>query len=95
MRGFLSGAALSLGNPKAALFYLAVFPGFFDIPRLAGSDIAAIYAIIAVILVGGHLLWAAAAARARHLLRTPRAVRTVNRLSGGLLAGAGVAIIAT
>lgn len=94
-RGWLAGAALSLGNPKAALFYLAVFPGFFDIPRLQGADIAAIYAIIATILVGGHLLWAAAAARAGRLFHTPRALHTVNRLSGGLLAGAGLAIAAT
>ena len=94
-RGFLSGAALSLGNPKAALFYLAVFPGFFAIPALTAADIAAIYAIIATILVGGHLLWAAAAARAGRLLRTPRAMCAVNRVSGGVLAGAGLAIAAT
>lgn len=94
-RGFLSGAMLSLGNPKAALFYAAVFPGFFDIPALTGADIAAIYAVIAAILVGGHVLWAAAAARAGRLLRSPRALRTANRISGSVLAGAGVAIAAT
>lgn len=94
-RGVLSGAALSLGNPKAALFYAAVFPGFFDIPALTGADIAAIYAVIAAILVGGHLLWAAGAARAGRLMRSPRAVRAVNRASGGVLAGAGLAIAAT
>ena len=93
--GFLSGATLSLGNPKAALFYLAVFPGFFDIPRLGLSDVAMIYATIATILIGGHLIWAALAARAGRMLRTPRRVRTVNRVSGGLLTGAGVAIAAT
>ena len=95
LRGFAAGAVLGLGNPKAALFYLAVFPGFFDIANLGAADIAAIYAIIAAVLVCGHLLWAAAAARAGRLLRTPRSLRTVNRLSGGVLAGAGLAIAAT
>lgn len=94
-RGLAAGALLSLGNPKAALFYAAVFPGFFDIAALGPAEIGAIYAVIASILVGGHLLWAAAAARAGRWLGDARAVTATNRVCGGVLTGAGVAIAAT
>lgn len=94
-RAALSGAALGLGNPKAALFYVALFPGFFDVSRLTVWDALAIIAVIAPIMVGGNLIWAAVAARAGRALTSARAVRTVNRLSGGVLGAAGVAIAAS
>lgn len=93
--GFLAGLAVSLGNPKAALFYAAVFPGFFDIPSLTPADIAMICAVIATIVLTGHLAWAAAAARAGRLLRTPRHRLMTNRVAGGVIAAAGIAIAAT
>ncbi len=94
-RAFLSAALIGLGNPKAALFYLAVFPGFFDVTRLGALDALAILAVILPILVGGNLLWAAFGARAGRLLTSTRRMRAVNRVSGGVLAGAGVAIAAS
>ena len=94
-RAFLSAVAIGLGNPKAALFYLAVFPGFFDVARLGVADALAILAVIVPILIGGNLLWAAFGARAGRLLTSAKAVRAVNRVSGGVLAGAGVAIAAS
>lgn len=95
LQGFLSGSIIGLGNPKAALFYAAVFPGFFDIPRLTGWDIATIYATIIGIVLIGNMGWALAAARAGRLMRSPVAVRRVNRVSGGVLAGTGAVIAAT
>jgi threonine/homoserine/homoserine lactone efflux protein len=95
LRGLLAGATLGLGNPKAALFYTAVFPGFFTIPALTATQVATIYAVIVAILLTGHLLWAATAARAGQWLDGTRAVTLVNRVSGGVLSGAGVAIAAS
>jgi len=94
-RAFLSAAAIGLGNPKAALFYLAVFPGFFDVTRLGAADALAILTVILPILIGGNLAWAAFGARAGRLLTSARRLRAVNRVSGGVLAGAGVAIAAS
>lgn len=96
LRGaFLTAAAIGLGNPKAMLFYLAVFPGFFDVTRLTALDAAAILAVIAPILILANLAWALAAARAGRLFTSARAVRTVNRVSGGVLGAAGVAVAAS
>lgn len=92
---FWSAVVLGIGNPKAALFYVAIFPGFFDIGALTVLDGIAILAVIAPVLIGGNLIWAAAAARAGRLLKSARAVRRMNVASGGILGGAGLAIAAS
>ncbi|MEM7743531.1 MAG: LysE family translocator [Pseudomonadota bacterium] len=92
---FWSAVVLGIGNPKAALFYVAVFPGFFDISDLTVWDGVAILGVIAPILIGGNLIWAMVAARAGRLLKSARAVRRMNVASGGVLGAAGVAIAAT
>jgi threonine/homoserine/homoserine lactone efflux protein len=91
----LSGALLNLGNPKAALFYMALFPGFFDVASLTFRDGLAILAIAMPIGAGSDLCYAWAAAKARGLLTGTPAAKRIDRLSGGVLCGAGAAIAAT
>ncbi len=93
-RAVLSGVLLNLGNPKAALFYMALFPGFFDMARMTGADAAAILAVALPIGLGTDLSYAWAAARARRLVGGSRAAKRIDRISGGVLCGAGVAIAA-
>lgn len=91
---FLTGVALNLGNPKMPLFYVALLPNVVG-PTLAPSafgQLAAVVLAVEAIVIGGHVILAG---RARRLLRTPRIVRRVNRVAGGLMVGAGVAVAAT
>jgi threonine/homoserine/homoserine lactone efflux protein len=90
--GFSAGIAVILANPKAILFYMGILPGFFDLTRLTGPDIAAILFISALIPLGGNLAMAAMIGRARALLRSPAALARVNRIAGALLIAVGVAI---
>ena len=85
-RMFLAGLAVTLGNPKIMVFYLALLPTIID---LAGITLVAwleltltMLAVLAVIDLGYIVL----AARARRLLRSPRALRLANRTSATLLA---------
>jgi threonine/homoserine/homoserine lactone efflux protein len=43
-------------------------------------------------VIGGHVLLAV---RARRLMRSPDVVRRVNRVAGGVMVGAGVAVVAS
>jgi threonine/homoserine/homoserine lactone efflux protein len=91
-RAGLTGVLLNLGNPKAALFYMALFPGFFDVAHLTALDGLAILAVALPIGAASDLTYALAAARARRLLADTRAARRVDQVSGGILCGAGAAI---
>ncbi|MBZ9884255.1 MULTISPECIES: LysE family translocator [unclassified Mesorhizobium] len=90
---FATGVALNLGNPKMPLFYLALLPNVvgasLDAERL-GALMLVILAVETVV-IGGHVVLAG---RTRKLLRTPKVVRRVNRAAGGVMVGAGVAIVA-
>lgn len=90
--GFTAGLLAITGNPKAALFYVTVLPGFFDVSRLTARDIAIIVAMSAIIPLILNLLMGAAVAAARARLATPAGMRRMNRISGGLLIAVGLAI---
>lgn len=90
--GILVGVAAVLGNPKAILFYMGVLPGFFDLTRVTGWDIAAIIAVSATIPMLGNLCLALFVDRARRLLQSPESLRRLNLISGGLLIAVGAII---
>jgi threonine/homoserine/homoserine lactone efflux protein len=69
--GFAAGVAVIVGNPKAVLFYMGVLPGFFDLRRVTGWDIAAICAMSMAIPLAGNLMLAVMIDRARRLLTSP------------------------
>ncbi len=86
LRGFL----ISLTNPKTLLFFGAFFPQFITPDRPIGPQLALLcgtFLLVAVTLDSG---WALAAGRARRVLAMRGRLR--NRLSGGLLIGAGVGL---
>lgn len=91
-KGFATGAMINLGNPKAALFFMAIFPGFFDVAQMTWIDAAMIIAVSAPIGLGSDLTYAFLAARARALLADGPVAQRIDRATGGVLVGAGVAI---
>ena len=92
MAGFTVGLAAVIGNPKAILFYMGVLPGFFDLSRVTGWDIAAILAISALVPMLGNLGLALFLDRARALLSSPQALHRLNVGSGVLLVCVGLFI---
>ena len=85
-RGFL----VSLTNPKTLLFYAAFFPQFVDPNRGALAQIAGLAATFLVVAVVVDSGWALLAARFRVALGVNGRLR--NRLTGGLLMGAGIGL---
>ena len=93
-QGFAAGALVNLGNPKSIVFFIGLLPTLFDLAALTWVDTAIILVMSALVPFLGNVAWALAAHRARRFLSSARAVRRVNQVSGGALAGAG-AVIAT
>jgi threonine/homoserine/homoserine lactone efflux protein len=90
--GFLAGVAVIVGNPKAILFYMGVLPGFFDLTRVSGGDIAAIVACSVVVPLLGNLCFAWFIDRIRRLLSSPDALARTNITAGILLIAVGLVI---
>jgi threonine/homoserine/homoserine lactone efflux protein len=93
-RMFLAGMAITLGNPKIMVFYLAVVPSLLDLGHLTLASWVELTLTMLVVLMAIDLSWAIAAARARRLLKNRRAVRAANRVSATLMVGAAAAIAA-
>jgi threonine/homoserine/homoserine lactone efflux protein len=90
--GFTAGVVAILGNPKAILFYMGVLPGFFDLERVTGVDIAVIVAMSVAVPLAGNLIFALFIDRARRLVASPRALRITNLAAGWAMVLVGLAI---
>lgn len=91
-RLFLAGLAVTLGNPKVMVFYLALVPTLIDVAAitpLGFAELAAVCLAVLGLVFGSYILLAV---RARRLLTSPRALRRVNRATGAVMAGAAVAV---
>ena len=92
LRGFVSGLLLTLSNPKVIIFYVGILPGFMDLSALSPLGALMAVAIALGVLVCVLVSYAAAASRARTLLKSQRALKLMNRGSGSVLIGAGITI---
>jgi threonine/homoserine/homoserine lactone efflux protein len=91
-RLFLAGLAINLGNPKAVVFFLALLPTVVDLGALTPLGFAEMALLIVLIVAGVFAAYTIAAARARRLFTSPRALRIANRGSAVVMAGAAAAV---
>ncbi|AWC21733.1 Leucine efflux protein [Aminobacter sp. MSH1] len=92
VRLFAAGMAVTLGNPKIMMFYLALLPTIIDLASVTVVGWLELTLTMAAVLVAIDLCWVFAAAHARKLLRSQQAMRIANRVSATTMAGAAAAI---
>ena len=93
-RLFLGGLAVTMGNPKVMVFYLALLPTFVDLSRvtwLGFAELAGAALSVLALVFGAYILLAL---RARRLFTSEKAIRALNRGTGAVMAGAAAAIAA-
>ena len=91
-RAFVSSLMLTLGNPKAILFFLALLPTVVDLASMNATRFVEISVAIMIVLPAVLFSYVFLAARAREMFTTPKAVRRLNRSSGVAMAGAAVVV---
>jgi threonine/homoserine/homoserine lactone efflux protein len=92
-RGYLSALLLTLTNPMTILSFAAVFAGL-GLGRVAAGPTAAGWLVAGVFT--GSMAWWAMLSSASSLFKTrmnANAMRWINRLSGAVLAGFGLAAL--
>lgn len=91
-RLFATGLALTLGNPKIMVFYLALLPSILDLAALGAIGWAELTVLQIAVMAVTDLAWVALATRARGFLSSPRAIRNTRRVSALAMGGAAAAI---
>jgi threonine/homoserine/homoserine lactone efflux protein len=91
---FLSGLALTLGNPKTIIFYLALLPTVVPLDQpMTVLGFTELVAIVVVVLLAIGCAYAGLAAAAREFFRSSAAIRSLNRVAGALMAGAAAFVV--
>lgn len=83
---------MTLSNPKVIIFYVGVLPAFMDLAALSPQDALLAVGIVLGVLVFVLVSYAAAASRARTMLKSERALKLMNRGLGSVMIGAGITI---
>ena len=86
------GLLVTLGNPKAVLFFGAILPTFVDMTMVRPGDFVLLTGIVAGVsfaVYGGYML---AAEKARHLVSSAKAIKRLKQAAGTLLIGSGVLV---
>lgn len=91
-RMFMAGMAVTLGNPKIMVFYLALLPSIIDMRAVDLAGWLELTATMVAVLVFVDLFWVAMAAQARRLLASQRARRVANRTSAAVMGIAAAAM---
>jgi threonine/homoserine/homoserine lactone efflux protein len=86
------GILVTLGNPKAILFYGALLPTFMDMRQIGFGDFLILCGIVIVVSYAVYGCYILLAERSRRLLASGRTARLFNRLTGTVLIGAGIAV---
>jgi threonine/homoserine/homoserine lactone efflux protein len=91
-KGFWSQLALTLGNPKAIVMFLAILPTAIDLNRLTPTGYLQLCLCTLVLIPGIEFLYAALASQARAFLSGPKARRRMNKGAGAIMIGAGIGV---
>lgn len=87
IQSLISGLLVTLGNPKAMIFYLALVPTLVDLTSITVADYFELIGVTIVVLMAGTIPYIVLAAKAREFFRRPAALKRLNRTSATFLAG--------
>ncbi|GLQ27579.1 LysE family translocator [Sulfitobacter pacificus] len=89
----VSGFAVTLGNPKTVVFYLALLPNVLDLTKVGLVDWFVLSTLTMTTLMLVLVPYAVLAGRLRTVLTRPKALRTLNRGAAVMIGGAGALIL--
>lgn len=91
-KGFAAGMLLTLGNPKAVVFFGAILPQAFDLSALSVTEALLIVALGLLIDTAVQAIYLIVALKARGLISEPAHMRLVNRAAASLIGGCALLV---
>ena len=89
---FRTGFLVAMSNPKAFVFFTALFPQFMNAQADQSVQLAILAATFFVIESTWQIIYATGGAKLKSWLNTPLRLQWLNRFAGGSFAVAGVAL---
>lgn len=89
---FRTGFLVAMSNPKAFVFFTALFPQFMNAQADQSVQLAILAATFFVIESTWQIVYATGGAKLKSWLNTPLRLQWLNRFAGGSFAVAGVAL---
>jgi len=89
----LAGLLVTLGNPKAIIFYASILPTIIDLKNITLIEtitIVLIVAIVSYLVIGTYSFLAV---RAKLLIQDKKTVSTINKSTGVVMVGVGTYIL--
>ena len=90
---FREAYLVGISNPKAIVFYTALFPQFIDLQRAALPQFLVLAVSFAIVSFACLTSYAAAANRISEHLNKPHIARWFHRITGGVFIGFGIALL--
>jgi threonine/homoserine/homoserine lactone efflux protein len=91
-RLFLTGLAITLGNPKIMMLYMALLPTVVDLAHVSIVGWSELTLTLFLVLAMIDLSYVLLAGRARQFIRSAKAMRVANRCSALAMGGAAMAM---
>ncbi|WP_095595209.1 LysE family translocator [Actibacterium pelagium] len=90
---FMSGFAITLGNPKTIVFYLALLPTVMDLNAVGIAEWAVLAVLTVLVLFVVLAPYVLLASKARAMMTQPKALRRLNRVAATAIGGAGAILV--
>ncbi len=88
----LTGFLISFSNPKAIIFYVALFPAFVDVNAVSFSEVLGIMLCATLAFGPINLAYTFLGARAKKFATTSERLSWLRKIAGSVMAGTGVTI---
>ena len=86
----LAGFSITMGNPRAMLFYLALLPSLMSPDRISVAMVISLFLAVIVILAMVFTIYTLAAEKARRAMTNNQSLPNFNRITATALGGAAV-----
>jgi len=89
---FLTGLFITLGNPKAIIFYIGFFPAFINVSEVTFYDTGLIMLAATLAFGSVNMCYSFLAVKARNTFKSPNASSVINTTAGTIMVSTGVLV---
>ena len=89
---FLTGLFITLGNPKAILFYVGFFPAFINVSEVTLYDTGLILLAATVAFGSVNMFYSFLAVKAKNTFKSPKATTIISKTAGTIMVSTGVLV---